>query len=163
MYVRYSSHSQDGNTSVDVQIETCKRAIRAAGGDPDKAVTYSDEAKTGRVVGGRDALKRMMQDARRGKVSRIFVFKWDRLGRSLADTAALVKQLERLGVTIVSATEGKDKLTRGVLLSVAEWYSDCLGERTTAGLRQRFNERAHTGNRAYGYRVVERDGKKRLA
>ena len=158
IYVRYSSDQQTGNTSVDVQISTCKHAIAAAGGDPEKARVFVDRAKTGKTVGGRTALADLRRAAQAGEIGRVWTYKWDRLGRSLSDAACIVRELETTGAEIISATEGADALTRGVLLSVAEWYSTALSERTAAGRRQRFKEHAFTGSIIpYGYRVVEND------
>jgi DNA invertase Pin-like site-specific DNA recombinase len=124
---------------------------------------FIDRARTGKVLGGRKALADLRQAAQAGEISRIWVYKWDRLGRSLSDSASIVKELEKTGSAIISATEGADALTRGVLLSVAEYYSTALSERVAGGLRQRFNEHAFTGSIApFGYRVTKRAGRKCL-
>src|SRR6185437_14756522 len=69
IYARYSSHQQDDSTSIEVQIEQCERA---AGGN---LVPYIDRARTGRTAGGRPELQRLIDDAERGMVRRLFVYK----------------------------------------------------------------------------------------
>ena len=157
IYARYSSHSQDEGTSIEVQLDACRRA---AGGT---CVEYVDKAKTGRAIGGRAALLRLLDDAEKGKIGRLLVHKYDRLGRS-SRTHAIVADLEDLGVEVISVTEGKDVLTRGVQLVVAEHYSRVLAERTRDGLLKRFEQGAWTGGPPpYGYKIVGPKGARRLA
>ncbi len=47
----------------------------------------------------------LLADAEAGKVKRVFVYKFDRLGRA-ADTHLIAQQLEDAGVELVSVTEG---------------------------------------------------------
>ena len=157
VYARYSSHRQDDGTSIDVQLEACHRLA----GDP--CVDYVDKAKTGRTKAGRKALLRLIADAEADKIARLFIYRYDRLGRS-AETHAIVADLEDLDVEVISATEGKDALARGVQLVVAEHYSKALAERTRDGLLKRFDEGRWTGGHPpYGYEVVDRDGARKVA
>lgn len=158
IYARYSSHAQDDGTSIAVQIESCERAA----GKPLKH--FIDQAKTGRTTGGRTELLRLMQEAECGRIERLYVYKYDRLGRA-AETHVLVEDLEQHGVEVVSVTEGTNALARGVQLVVAADYSRVLAERTREGLMQRHKEGCWTGGPPpYGYKVVQgTDGKKRLA
>ena len=152
IYARYSSHAQDDSTSIEVQIEQCERA---AGG---KCQHYIDRAKTGRAMGGRDALIRLLADAEAGKIKRVLVYKFDRLGRD-AETHLIARQLEDAGAELISATEGTNQLARGIQLVVAEDYSRQLAARTRDGLVKRFEQGAFTGGLApYGYRVATQNG-----
>ena len=158
LYARYSSHSQDDSTSIAVQIESCERMAGR------KLVHFIDQAKTGRTTGGRTELLRLIQEAEAGRIGKLYVYKFDRLGRA-AETHVLVEDLERCGVEVVSVTEGTNALARGVQLVVAADYSRVLAERTRAGLIQRHKEGCWTGGPApYGYQIVAApDGKKKLA
>jgi site-specific DNA recombinase len=158
LYARYSSHAQDDSTSIAVQIESGERMAGR------KLVHFIDQAKTGRTTGGRTELLRLIQEAEAGRIGKLYVYKFDRLGRA-AETHVLVEDLERCGVEVVSVTEGTNALARGVQLVVAADYSRVLAERTRAGLIQRHKEGCWTGGPApYGYQVVAApDGKKKLA
>ena len=157
IYARYSSHAQDDGTSIEVQLEQCERA---AGG---KCEHYIDRAKTGRSMGGRTAMLQLLADADAGKLARVFVYKFDRLGRN-ADTHIIAQQLEDAGVELVSATEGTNALARGIQLVVAEDYSRQLGVRTRDGMLKRFEQGGFVGGVApYGYSVIDRDGRRVLA
>ena len=157
-YIRYSSAKQSEGTSIEVQIEACHAASDGI------CREYIDEARTGRALAGRTALLRLIADAERGEIKRLFVYKYDRLGRS-SETHTIVADLEDLGVQVLSVTEGQDELARGVQLVVAEHYSKALAERTRDGLAKRFEQRAWTGGMApYGYQIVaDASGKRCLA
>jgi DNA invertase Pin-like site-specific DNA recombinase len=158
IYARYSSHAQDGGTSIEVQVEACGRELR-----PGQRREYVDRARTGRSMAGRESLLRLLDDAEAGQIDRVLVYKYDRLGRNLAETSAVIAQLEDCGVEVVSLTEGKDALARGMHLVISEHYSRVLAERTRDGLIKRFEQKAWTGGPPpYGYRIVEDDGLKRL-
>lgn len=157
VYARYSSHKQDDGTSIEVQLETCRRAADGP------CVDYIDRARTGRAIGGRIQMLKLIDDAEAGRIGRVFVYKFDRLGRA-AETHTMVAHLEECGVEVISATEGKEALSRGIQLVVAEHYSKALAERTFAGLVKRFEARQWTGGKpSFGYTIIDDGGKKRLA
>ncbi|HET6495255.1 MAG TPA: recombinase family protein, partial [Thermoleophilia bacterium] len=108
IYARYSSHVQDRGTSIDVQLESCRRL---AGAD---AATYIDRAVTGTTM-EREAFGRMMADAAVGRIHVLYVYRFDRFGRD-AEAHRYIKMLESAGVRVVSTTEGEDPLTRGIHL-----------------------------------------------
>ena len=156
IYARYSSHAQDGGTSIDVQIEACSRGL-------EHCLEYIDRARTGRSMVGREALLRLLADAEAGKIDRVVVYKYDRLGRNLAETSAIIAQLEDCGVEVGSVTEGKDALARGMHLVISEHYSRALAERTHAGLVKRFEQKSWTGGPApYGYMVEKLESGRHL-
>lgn len=156
IYARYSSHAQDDGTSIEVQIEQCERA---AGGT---CRHYIDRAKSGRATANRTELLAMLAEAEAGRIGRVFVYKFDRLGRD-AETHVIARTLEESGVELISATEGTNALARGIQLVVAEDYSRQLGIRTHHGLMKRFEQGGFTGGvTPFGYSVVDRDGRRVL-
>ncbi|HUU96945.1 MAG TPA: recombinase family protein, partial [Phycisphaerae bacterium] len=159
IYARYSSHAQDGGTSIDVQIDACSRGLD---GDVKQ---YVDRAKTGRSMAGREALLQLLADAEARKFDRVLIYKYDRLGRNLAEASTIIAELEDCGVEVASVTEGKDALARGMHLVIGEHYSRALAERTKDGLVKRFEQHAWTGGPPpYGYRIeVDETGRHRLA
>lgn len=70
-----------------------------------------------------------------------YVLKLDRLTRSVADLAPLVKTLERGACQHVSLGESLDtttaagRLMLNLLVSVSQWEREAIGERTAAALR----------------------------
>jgi DNA invertase Pin-like site-specific DNA recombinase len=149
IYARYSSHSQDQGTSVEVQLDHCRRA---AG---DACREYVDRAVTGTTM-SRAEFDRMIDDCEAGLIDTIYVYKWDRFGRS-ARAHTVIADLEELSVKVISATEGHDPLGRGIQLVVAEDYSRKLSERVTEAKRKRFNEGCwNGGTQLYGYRAEKK-------
>ncbi len=156
-YLRYSSHAQDESTSIDVQREACQRA---AGG---VCVEYIDRAKTGRAIGGRAQLQALLADAEAGRLRRVIVWKFSRIGRNLAESASVIQQLEDSGVEVTSATEGSDPFARSIFLAMAEHYSRELASNTRGGLCKRFEQGGFTGGVApYGFHVTTRDKRRVL-
>jgi DNA invertase Pin-like site-specific DNA recombinase len=157
IYARYSSHKQDDSTSIEVQIEACERAAGHT------CAHYIDRARTGRAVAGRGELQRLLTDAEAGKIHRLWLYKYDRLGRAAA-THAIVEDLEDLGVEVISVSEGTNALARGVNLVVAQDYSRQLGQRTRDGLMKRHQQRSWTGGTPpYGFAVeAGNDGRRRV-
>jgi DNA invertase Pin-like site-specific DNA recombinase len=153
IYARYSSHAQDGGTSIEVQLDACGRGLEAG-----SFREYVDRARSGRSMAGREALLRLLADAEAGQIERVLVYKYDRIGRNLAETSAIIAQLEDGGVEVASISEGKDALARGMHLVISEHYSRVLAERTRDGLAKRFEQRAWTGGPApYGYQIEVTD------
>src|SRR5439155_22700829 len=89
---------------------------------------------------------------------------FDRVGRNESDNFSIVDELEGAGVEVVSATEGRDVLTRGMMLVMSAHYSRELAQKTRNGLLKRHAQRAFTGGvTPFGFKVVDDDGRKRLA
>jgi hypothetical protein len=91
----------------------------------------SQTVLVGNASGGtleRPAIKRLLEDVRKGLVNTIVVYKIDRLSRSLADFAKLVELFDQYKVTFVSVTQSFNtttsmgRLTLNILLSLeGDW------------------------------------------
>jgi site-specific DNA recombinase len=88
----------------------------------------------------------------------LIVWKFDRLGRSLADLVAVIDDLVARGVNVKSLTEAVDLSTAGgrlafhVLVAAAEFERELVKERTTSGLRTRIEAgMVVRGPRLYGF------------
>lgn len=131
-YLRVSTVGQ----SVEAQL--CE--IRAAGYDPDTALTFSEVGVSGSCQAlQRPEFARMFGKLRSGDL--LVVQKLDRLGRDAIDVQATVRDLEALGVKVVvlnlggaDLTSPSGKLMLTMLSAVAEMERDLIRERTKAGL-----------------------------
>lgn len=157
VYCRFSSTNQEKGVSIETQLEVCRKLT---GPGP---LEFIDRAVSGRTM-HREAFRKMLDAAERGEFDRLIVYRWDRFGRN-AETHATIADLEELGVTVTSATEGDDFLARGVGLLVSEDYSRKLSQRVRDSMRTRFrlNKSYMGGVIPYGYRTVKGpDGLSRL-
>src|SRR5246127_1539194 len=138
IYTRKSSDEgleQEFN-SLDAQREACEAYVisqRHAGW-----VALPDMYDDGGLSGGtmeRPALQGLLAENREGKVLIIFVYKVDRLPRSLADFAKIVDVLDAHGASFVSVTQqfntttSMGRLTLNMLLSFAQFEREIAGER----------------------------------
>ncbi len=134
----YARVSTTANQSVEMQLRdlqelATRRGLEIVG-------EYCDEGVSG-AKGSRPALDRMLADAHAGKFKAILVWKLDRLGRSLLHLVRLLEDLRRIGIELVSFSEGLDfttttgKLLFQIISAFAEFERDCIRERVLAGMR----------------------------
>jgi DNA invertase Pin-like site-specific DNA recombinase len=130
IYVRVSTAGQN----MDGQRAELERWAATQAGP----VAWYDDAATGRTM-DRPGWRRLESDLRAGRVARIAIWRLDRLGRSLSGVAALIDELRRLGVPLVSLRDGVDLGTptgvmiAGVLASLAQWELELRADRIRAG------------------------------
>lgn len=140
-YLRVSSRSQNAKTQQD--------AIRQASHARAQTVTrWYFEAMSGKTR-DRPELKALLDDAHRGEITKLWVFRLDRLTRSgIRDTLNLLEELVSSGCQVLSVADGfaLDGPFSDVILSVIAWAAQM--------------ERAATGDRIAAARVrVEAAGR----
>jgi DNA invertase Pin-like site-specific DNA recombinase len=97
-YIRVSSKTQD-HASQRAAIE------REAAARGDAIGAWYAEKVSGKTL-DRPELARLREDARAGRVARVYVFRLDRLTRSsVADTFKVVDELRRAGVVLVCVSD----------------------------------------------------------
>ena len=131
IYLRVSSNQQD--------VRSQEADLKAwADVWARNAVWYRDKA-TGTNF-ERDAWKRLEADLTAGKVSKLVVWRLDRLGRTAGETITLLDRLESLGIGFFSLRDGFDpstpsgRLQRNILASVAQFETEVRRERQLAGI-----------------------------
>jgi DNA invertase Pin-like site-specific DNA recombinase len=150
-YVRVSTKSQDGAT----QLASIERAAKARG---DTLLSVYSEKRSGKTI-VRPELDRLRADARGGLISRLYVFRLDRLTRSgIKDTFELVEEFKRYGVELVSIADGFDLggAAAEVVLAVMAWAAKiervAINERISAA-----RERVEAEGRHWGREPVKID------
>lgn len=117
-YVRVSSRAQD-SASQRAAIE----ALAKARGET--VARWYSEKRSAKTM-ARPELAKLRESAARGEVSRLYVFRLDRLTRTgIKDTLAVLEELKANGVTVVSVADGFD-LTgpcAEVIIAVMAWAS----------------------------------------
>ena len=138
IYTRKSTEEgleQTFNT-LDAQREACEAYVLSQVGEGWEALPelYDDGGWSGGNI-DRPALKRLLEDIRKGRVDVVVVYKVDRLTRSLMDFARIVEIFDASNVSFVSVTQAFNttssmgRLTLNVLLSFAQFERDVTGER----------------------------------
>jgi site-specific DNA recombinase len=110
----------------------------------------------------RPGLQAALARLKRGEVAGILVAKLDRLSRSVADWNYLISEYfgEKPGKQLFSVGEQIDtrtaagRLVLNVLMSVAQWERETIGERTTEALRYKKSRGEKTGGAIpYGFQL----------
>ncbi len=104
IYTRQSVDKMD-SISIESQFEYCKYETR---GKPYKS--YSDKGYSGKNT-NRPAFEEMMTDIKNGKISRVIVYKLDRISRSILDFANMMDVFQEYNVEFISSTEKFDTST----------------------------------------------------
>ncbi len=134
----YARVSTTVNQSVEMQLRDLRELAGRRGFDI--VEEYCDEGISG-SKDSRPGLNRLLADAEVGKFSVVLVWKLDRLGRSLIHLVRLMENFQRLGIELVSFSEGLDfttttgKLLFQIICAFAEFERDCIRERVRAGMR----------------------------
>ncbi|WP_161958834.1 recombinase family protein [Ferruginivarius sediminum] len=154
IYARYSSDNQR-EASIADQVDTCRRVIARTGWQ--EIGTYEDRAISG-ASASRPGYQQLLADAEAGKFDVVVCEALDRLGRRLADVAALHDQLSYLGIKVHAANAGEiTPMHIGMLGTMAQMYLADLRDKTRRGQRGRVQAGRIPAGRAYGYDIVESD------
>ncbi|MBV9035191.1 MAG: recombinase family protein [Acidobacteriaceae bacterium] len=134
LYARVSTHDQQ---TLPLQLKTMRSYAAQRGWT---VVMETEEIGSGSVQ--RPQRELLRKAALRRELDVILVWRLDRWGRSVADLALTLKELNELGVAFVSLTEALDLTTpsgramAGLLSVFAEFEREVLRERVVAGLSQ---------------------------
>ena len=133
IYVRVSSKQQD-TRSQEHDLRRWAEAI----GDDQRVVWYTDTS-TGTNM-NRPDWRKLEAGIRAGKVSKLVIWRLDRLGRTVLGVTQLIEELRQHKVNLVSLKEGFDletpagRLMVNMLLSFAQFETECRAERQLAGI-----------------------------
>lgn len=161
LYARFSSDNQR-EESITAQLRASKAYCEARGYTVVK--TYTDEAKSGTTIAGREGFQQMILDSSDNLFDIVILHKIDRAARNEIDYYANMSRLEKNGVSYEYSAEGIDtstingKLTEGIKVAVAAWYSRNLSAEVKKGKKETALQCKFNGGLApLGYDIV--DGK----
>ncbi|MEK5334398.1 recombinase family protein [Lysinibacillus sp. FSL W8-0992] len=139
LYSRYSTSSQDGNYSIDIQLERMEAMCASKGWE--FAEHFSDPAYSGASL-ERPDLQRLL--SRINDFDVVMVYRLDRLSRSQRDTMTLIQDyFLKNNVAFVSVSETLDTTTPfgmamiGILAVFAELERATITERMQSGIKKR--------------------------
>jgi DNA invertase Pin-like site-specific DNA recombinase len=157
-YVRVSTDKQaDRGVSLEAQTEKI-RAMAVVQGVTllDVILDAGESAKSLK----RPGMLRLLAAVDAGTVQTVIIAKLDRLTRSVADLAELLKRFERRGVSLVSVADALDtrtaagRLVLNIMVSVSQWEREAIGERTRDALHHKQAVGQRVGTVPYGWRCA---------
>src|SRR5712691_11567328 len=134
IYARVSTTDQ----SVDMQTRDLRKLAEGRAFQIEEE--YIDAGQSG-AKNSRQALDRMLADAKRGKFQVLLVWRLDRLGRSLAHLIRLLEDFKVWNVELISFSENLDftsstgKLFYSLLAAFSEFERAVICERVRSGMR----------------------------
>ena len=159
LYAR-KSIERENSISCETQIEYCKAMIK-----PDeqneKIITFIDNGFSGGNV-NRDGFQDMMSKVKKGKITKIIVYRLDRISRSLADFVDILSALKQHNVKFVSSQESFDtsspygEMIVKILMVFAEFERQSIIERVTQAYAHRSEMGIYMGGRKpYGFTLSD--------
>lgn len=163
-YCRVSSDSADQLHSYAAQIQYYTDLIQNHDGW-DLVDVYADEGITGTRMDKREDFNRLLADCRKGKIDKVFVKSISRFARNTRDCLASLRELFRLGVSVLFEKENIDTgtLTTELMVSVSSSLAQQESVSISQNQRMSYQRRMERGefitNTApFGYKLV--DGKR---
>ena len=155
IYTRQSVEKID-SISIESQLEYCKYETR---GNPYKQ--YTDKGYSGKNT-NRPAFEEMLADMERGEVSRVIVYKLDRISRSILDFANMMEAFQKYNVEFVSSTEKFDTSTPigramlNICIVFAQLERETIQKRVTDAYYSRCKKGLYMGGRIpYGFAKMD--------
>ncbi len=160
-YLRYSSGNQKDGISLEIQRSAIKHFLQSQ----DKLrnlpyVEYADEGQSGTSIKKRPALASLRTAVCKDDV--VVVYKLDRLGRNLADCTVVLAEWKSQSIEFYSTQEGGGSLTRNILLSVAEDFSEQLSNRMRHVAKNLVNQGFAANKACFGYMLRADGPRKRM-
>ena len=155
IYTRQSVDKAD-SISIESQLEFCKYETR---GNPYKS--YSDKGYSGKNT-NRPAFEKMLNDIKAGEISRVIVYKLDRISRSILDFANMMEVFSEYNVEFVSSTERFDTSTPigramlNICIVFAQLERETIQKRVADAYYSRSKRGFYMGGRIpYGFKKTE--------
>lgn len=154
IYSRQSIDKKD-SISIESQIQYCMKEVSG------EHKVYIDKGYSGSNINRPDFVK-MMQDIENGTISRVVVYKLDRISRSLLDFAHIIESFNKHKVEFISQTEKFDTSTSigramlSIVMVFAQLERETIQQRVRDNYYQRGEKGLYLGGIApFGYQKVE--------
>lgn len=156
-YIRVSTEEQ-AREGVSLAAQEAKIRAYAALYDLELVDVIADAGVSAKTL-KRPGLSRAIAMLEAGEAEAIVIAKLDRLTRSVADWNTLIERYFGKAYALLSVADQIDtrtaagRLVLNVLVSVAQWEREAIGERTAAALEHKKAQGEHIGGVPFGYRV----------
>lgn len=147
IYSRKSKYTGKGE-SIENQIEMCKQYIKLHFGKDalNRIVIYEDIGFSGGNL-NRPDFRRMMLNAKTGKIESIIVYRLDRISRNISDFSGLINELSDLEINFISIKEQFDTATPmgRAMMYISSVFSQLERETIAERIKDNMHELAKTG------------------
>ena len=154
IYARQSVDKKD-SISIESQIDFCKYELK--GGNSKE---YTDKGFSGKNT-DRPRFKELISDIEQGLISKVVVYKLDRISRSIIDFANMMELFQKYNVEFISSTEKFDTSTPmgramlNICIVFAQLERETIQKRVTDAYYSRCQKGFHMSGRApYGYKLT---------
>jgi len=154
LYGRQSVDRQD-SISIESQIEFCKFELKGATNYKE----YTDKGYSGKNT-DRPQFQQLVRDIEQGRISKVIVYKLDRISRSIIDFSNMMELFQRYNVEFVSSTEKFDTSTPmgramlNICIVFAQLERETIQKRVTDAYYSRCQKGFHMGGRtSYGFKL----------
>lgn len=163
-YLRVSTEAQTEKYGLDMQKQKILEYCEKNGVTIDK--WYIDGGYSGSNI-DRPDMQALLDDAEKGLIGTVYIYKLDRMSRDVIDTLNLLHRvLPKYGVKVVSMTEDlrfenpMDKVMIGVNAIMGQYEREVIYMRTRAGMRERVKKGLWMGGgrTPIGYYYDRNDG-----
>src|SRR6202158_951930 len=157
-YVRVSTDKQ-ADCGVSLEAQTAKIRAMAVVQGADLVDVILDAGESAKSL-QRPGMARLLALVDAGAVETVIIAKLDRLTRSVADLAELLKRFERRGGSLVRVADSLDtrsaagRLVLNIMVSVSQWERKAIGERTRDAMRHKLSKGERVGTVPFGYRLA---------
>ena len=145
------SVEREQSVSCELQVQYCLAMIKPDERD-EKILTFVDNGFSGGNV-NRDGFQSMMRKIEQGKISKVLVYRLDRISRSLSDFVNILAVFKKYGVEFVSTQEAFDtgspygELIVKILAVFAEFERNSIIQRVTQAYEHRSEMGFYMGGR----------------
>lgn len=162
IYARQSVDKKD-SVSIETQIDDCKSICAET-----NIITYPDKGCSGKNI-DRKQLKNLINDIQSGIISKVVVYKIDRISRNITDFYSLYELMRNNDCELVSYNEKFDtsnsmgRAMMGILAVFAQMERENISTRIKDNYNFRIKDRRWASGKApFGFENGEIDGKKTL-
>ena len=154
-YIRVST-SMQAESGLSIEAQRAKIEAYCVCHDLTLADVIVDAGESAKTL-ERSGIQTLLTQVEAGAVDGVVIAKLDRLTRSMRDLHQLLEQVfSRVQLHSVAesinTSSAAGRLVLNVLMSVAEWEREAIGERTSAALQAKKAKGERTGNPPYGWR-----------
>lgn len=155
IYARQSVDKKD-SISIESQIEKCKKEF-----DNEEYVEYIDKGYSGKNI-ERPYFTEMIQDIKNGLITKVIVYKIDRISRAIVDFGKIMEMFNKFNVEFVSHTEKFDTSTPigramlNIIMVFAQLERETIQQRVKDNYYDRGQQGFYLGGKApFGYEKIK--------